>query len=74
MYIVVEATQHKADSDDPSKAVARAVLEFESQGEFLIKGRRAWSGHPAAPTWLVVAGRNRVSISRQKEGKHAPAS
>ena len=73
MYITMEAapqSQHEVDLNDPSKAVAHAVREFESRGEFSTRARRAWSGHPAAPM-LVVAGRNRVSTDGPGKKVHA---
>ena len=78
MYIMAEVVprlQHKADPKDLRKAVAPAVQEFESRGEFLTKLCQAWSGHPAAPMGLAVAGRNspnRVSTSKPgtRQGTH----
>ena len=57
--------EHTVDREELSKGVAQAVWEFDSQGGFLPKVRRAWNGHPAAPR-MVVAGRNRVSTSRSE--------
>jgi hypothetical protein len=59
-----------ADPKDPSKAVVRAVREFESQGEVSTRVRQAWSGHPAAPT-LAVADRNSISSTSRPETRHA---
>ena len=66
MVEVAPQLQYRADKKDPvklSSGVDKAVQESESRVEFLIKVCRAWSVHPAAPTGLVVAGRNRSATS-----------
>jgi hypothetical protein len=67
----MDITAEAALQLDPSKAAVHAVHEIESLG-FLTKSRPAWSGHPAAPTWLVVASRNRLAPANQKQGMHTP--